>query len=132
MAVLKVEDAGDMWFITRDDTHKVTETYDTKDVTICGQAENLYVSLSGKISHIKDQKLIQDWWKEAWRIWIPDGPTDPRLMLLKVKPNFGEYWDYSGLGRRIEFIFEAAKSVFNKERPEIKGAHEQVEFPQTT
>lgn len=128
MAIVKVEPNGDLWFLTKCDSSKVEEIVDNKHVALCAQKSDVYMSLSGTVSQVKDQELIKSLWKEEWKTWVPTGPDDPNLMLLKVTPTFGEYWDYGGIERKVQFMFEAVKSTLKGERPEIKGAHQKVDF----
>ncbi len=61
--------------------------------------------------------MIDRLWSEPWRVWFPDGKDDPNLVLLKVEPTGGEYWDNSGL-EGMKYVFEGLKAVLKGERPE--------------
>ena len=46
-----------------------------------------------------------------WRPWFPNGKESTDLCLIRVEPEIGEYWDQSGVMRKLKFAFEASKSL---------------------
>ena len=75
------------------------------------QGGGKFLSMSGAASIVNDQNKIDDLWKEANRVWFPDGKDSPELTLLVVDPTDGEYWDTSGL-KGARYLFEAGKAYF--------------------
>jgi general stress protein 26 len=71
---------------------------------------------------IRDRALIEDLWRESWRIWFPDGMDDPMLCLLAVEPRKGEYWDSSGI-KGLTSLFKGALAYLRGKRMETDEAH---------
>ena len=42
---------------------------------------------------MRDRAAIHEHWQETMRTWFPNGKDDPDLALIKVTPEYGEYWD---------------------------------------
>jgi general stress protein 26 len=112
MAIAEIDDSGEVWFVTRDDTPKIDEVMKDARTLVTGQEKGRFVSLTGRIDVIKDREKIRALWKEAWKAWFPDGKDDPSIVLMRVRPEIGEYWDNRGT-RGVRFMFEAAKALLN-------------------
>ena len=52
-----------------------------------------YVSVSGAARTFRDPAKARELWNSGARRWFPEGPDDPRLMILKVEIVQAEYWD---------------------------------------
>jgi len=112
MAIAAVDESGEIWFVTGDDSAKVDEVYKDARAVVTGQEKGRYVSVSGRLDLIKDRDRIHALWKEAWRAWFPDGKDDPTIILMRLRPEIGEYWDNRGM-RGVRFLFEAARAVLD-------------------
>ena len=128
MAVAKVEDNCDLWFITRTECAVTDETTVNHEMNVCAQESERYLSVSGLAHIVDDRSMIKQLWKDEWEKWIPLKYEDPNIVLIKLDSKFGEYWDYSGLGRKLQFAFDSVKAALKHERPEYKGEHEKVTF----
>jgi general stress protein 26 len=53
----------------------------------------VYVSVSGAARTFRDPAKARELWNSGARRWFPEGPDDPRLMILKVEIVQAEYWD---------------------------------------
>lgn len=56
-----------------------------------------------------ERAKVAELWKEPFRVWYPGGKDDPRLVLIAVRPQEGEYWDNEGTNK-IKYLFEAVKA----------------------
>jgi len=53
----------------------------------------VYVSVSGAVRTFRDPAKARELWNSGAQRWFPEGPDDPRLMILKVEIVQAEYWD---------------------------------------
>jgi general stress protein 26 len=95
MSTQKAEFDGDLWFFTSDKTHK-TEEIERDNRVNASYAEpkdNVYVSVSGTASIVKDRAEMEELWNPILKAWFPKGLDDPHICLLKVNVEQAEYWD---------------------------------------
>ena len=110
MAIAQVEDSGRIWFLTAADSPKVREIERDSQVTVTAQdGESCFLTLTGRATLLDDPNKVAEIWHEPYRVWFPDGPTDPSIELISIDPNRGEFWDYSGF-QRASYLWEAAKA----------------------
>jgi general stress protein 26 len=112
MAVAAVEETGELWFVTGDDTPKIDEVLKDASAVVTGQEKGRYVALTGRLDVIHDRERIGALWKESWRVWFPDGKDDPSIVLLRLRPEIGEYWDSRGV-QGVRHLFEAARALLD-------------------
>ena len=95
MSTQEMDDDGDLWFFTSDETHKVDEIETDSRVNAAYSKidGNLYVSVSGRASLVKDRQKIEELWNPILKAWFPEGLDDPTLSLLRVSIEEAEYWD---------------------------------------
>jgi general stress protein 26 len=111
MAVAEHRDHGTLYFATSRTTGKTDEVDTHAEVAVTMQGEHRYLALSGRAEIVRDRDLIERFFSRAWKIWFPEGPDDPNLVLIKVDPASGEYWDMSENRSRMRFMVEAGKAV---------------------
>lgn len=128
MAVAEVDDDGAVWFATARDSGKTDEAVIDNHALATGQTKVLFVSLSGELDVIADRERIQQLWKESWKVWFPEGQDDPNLVLMRLRPTAGEYWDERG-SKGIAYLFEAARAFVQGERPEDLGPKHHAKVP---
>jgi len=95
MSTQEMDENGDLWFFTSDETHKVEEI-EADDRVLVAYSEpksNTYVSVFGRATVSKDRAKMEELWNPAHKAWFPEGLDDPRLCLLKVSVEEAEYWD---------------------------------------
>ncbi|HVE56672.1 MAG TPA: pyridoxamine 5'-phosphate oxidase family protein [Pyrinomonadaceae bacterium] len=95
MSTQEFEFDGDLWFFTSDQTHKVEEIEKDNEVNVAYSKpeDNVYISVSGTASIVKDRDKIEELWNPILKAWFPKGLDDPSLCLLKVSVEEAEYWD---------------------------------------
>lgn len=120
MAIAGVEEDSHVWFFTEVESGKVEEiVLDTHVGVVCQKDREIYLSLTGKASLLKDPAKAKELWKEEFKAWFPKGVDDPNLALVYVTPEEGEYWDNEGF-KKIKYLFEAAKAYATGTKPHIE------------
>lgn len=122
------EHDGLLCFSTSAESPKVTELSDDPRVAITMQDESRYVSISGSAELSDDPALIEQLWREPWRVWFPEGKSDPALRILRVKPLLAEYWDQSG-ARGIKYLIEMVKAYAAGTTPPSGTSSDDVKVP---
>jgi general stress protein 26 len=117
MAVAELKPTAEAYFATDRRSPKIAEIARDPNVLVTFQSSSEYASVAGTASVVDDSALIDRLWSETWRVWFPEGKTDPNLVLLKFEPAAGEYWDNSGL-EGVKYLFKGLKAVLQGERPE--------------
>jgi general stress protein 26 len=107
---LRFEATGDLWFFTDWHSPKVGELErDTRAcVAYADSVANVYVAISGVGHLIRDAEKAKQLWSIEQRAYYPEGPSDPRLAILRVSIERGEYWAAPG---RLSYLFAAAKAT---------------------
>ena len=95
MSTQEMDENGDLWFFTSDETHKVDEIEADDRVLVAYSApdDNTYVSVFGHAKIVRDQAKIDELWNPVHKAWFPEGKDDPHLCLLKITIEEVEYWD---------------------------------------
>ena len=129
MMVAQIEANGDLWFASDQNSAKVDEILSRPEVCVTMAGGGQYASITGKAEVIKDQSHIDRLWTEPWRVWFPEGPHDPRIVLIRIHASAGEFWSNAG-ANRIKYLFEAAKAYMTGRRPSSvdNSQHSRVEL----
>jgi general stress protein 26 len=99
-----------LYFATALESPKVKEIEADPRVNVCLQGGgDRFVSIVGTARVVRERSRIEGLWSEPWKLWFPEGKTDPSLCLLRVEPEEAEYWDHSG-AKGLRFLFQAAAS----------------------
>ena len=95
MSVQEVDDAGHLWFLSADDSHKNEELERNPEVTLYfqGSAHSDFLTLQGTASISRDKEKIKELWEPVVKTWFTEGVNDPRITVIKVAPTNGYYWD---------------------------------------
>lgn len=95
MSTREMDDAGDIWFFTAEDTQKVDDVQRDHDVGLsyCDAKGMRYVSVAGRASVVHDRAKMEELWTPSLDIWFPDGLETPGIALLKVTPLDTEFWE---------------------------------------
>jgi general stress protein 26 len=115
MAIAHVDPDATIWFVTSIDAPKLVEIGTDPHVLVCLQGGSRFATVNGTISVMRDPHKIDEMWRESFRLWF-DGKDDPKLVLLRMTPISGEYWDQSGI-RGLKYAFRAAKALLKDEKP---------------
>jgi general stress protein 26 len=105
MSTQAAEFDGEIWFFTRDNSHKIDEI--NKDNRVClGYAkpdDSTYVSVSGRAEMTKDRSKMEELWSPILTAWFPEGLDDPNICLMKVTVEQAEYWE-SPSGKLVQLF----------------------------
>ena len=95
MAVQKVDDQGNLWFMSSSDSHKNHELEMDATVSLFfqGSEHSDFLHLRGKASVSRDRQKIEELWEPVMKSWFTEGKDDPRITVIKVGPTEGYYWD---------------------------------------
>ncbi len=115
MAVAEATDDGELWFVSDRNSGKIADVTLDNDVAVNMQSSRKFVSLSGECRVVDDRGKIESLWQEAWKVWFPGGKSDPSIVLLKVEPTRGEYWDNSGTSG-VKYLIKAGSAYLQGER----------------
>jgi len=95
MNVRKVDEEGNLWFLSAKDSYKNQELASEPSVTLYFQASphSDFLQLNGRATVSRDRAMIQELWEPIIRTWFTEGIDDPRITVIKVTPTDGYYWD---------------------------------------
>ena len=95
MSVQQVDDSGNLWFLSADDSHKNRDLAADSNVELFfqGSAHSDFLTLRGTASVTRDKEKIKELWEPIVKTWFTEGVDDPRITAIKVAPNEGYYWD---------------------------------------
>lgn len=109
MAVVDLGRDRPTYLVTSVESGKAAEIAEDPAVTLLFQDSRHFAALSGTAAVVRDQALIERLWREPWKVWFPQGHTDPSIRLIRVDATAGEYWDNAG-ARGLKYVLEAAKA----------------------
>lgn len=95
MAVLQVDESGNLWFLSAIDSHKNAELALDSAVKLYfqGSPHSDFLQLDGEASVSQDKTKIRELWKPTIKTWFTEGVDDPRITVIQVRPTSGYYWD---------------------------------------
>ena len=124
--VAKLEEDGDMWFVTGLDTQVIGDLRSADGAFITAHEGSRWIHLSGRAEIVLDLVRTRELWSTALNVQFPAGAMDPNVVLIRFRPEHAEYWDTSGI-KGIKYFFEAAKALARGTTPAIvKGSHGEV------
>ncbi len=88
-------DTGLIWFVTDVRSAKDDEIDAAHDIGLVfiGEDSRVYLSITGRASVTRDTSKAKEIWKKTDSVWLPGGPNDPNMRLLRVEPIAAELWD---------------------------------------
>ena len=112
-------DAGIIWFVTDVRGAKDEEIDAAHDIGLVffDEDDRTYLSITGRASVTCDTAKAKRIWRKTDDIWLPGGPDDPNVHVLRVEPLKAELWDgpSSAAGVALEF----AKERLTGEKPNL-------------
>jgi general stress protein 26 len=95
MAVQEMDKAGNIWFLSADDSHKNEELLRNPAVRLYfqGSPHSDFLLLNGTATISRDKTRIKELWKPVLKTWFTEGQDDPRITVIRVAPSEGYYWD---------------------------------------
>lgn len=112
MHVAELKADGNVILVTRNETSKVDEILSDGAAALTFQSDKKFAALNGWAKVERDTAEVDRLWSAAWKVWFPQGKSDPALRLIRFETDNGEYWDNAG-GNGIKYILRAV-SAFAK------------------
>ena len=103
-------DNGMLWFVTdvRGSKDEEIGASNAVGLTFRLESEHAYISITGRAFVTRDSAKSKQIWRSSDNAWFPDGPEDPNVRLLCIKPTTAELWD--GPSRAAVVNFKCAQS----------------------
>ena len=57
------------------------------------EGDRVYLSITGRAFVIRDTAKVKEIWRKTDNIWLPGGPDDPKVRVLRIEPITAELWD---------------------------------------
>lgn len=97
MSTRRMDDGGDIWFFTLDDTKKVAEAQADPGhdvgLSYIDAKGHRYVSVAGHALVVHDEAMMKELYTPDLDIWFEKGLDTPGIALLKVTPAECEFWE---------------------------------------
>ncbi|WP_295713085.1 pyridoxamine 5'-phosphate oxidase family protein [Mucilaginibacter sp.] len=105
MSVQTVDEEGNLWFLSANDSHKDGEIAKDPMVHLLfqGSAHSDFLNIYGIAEVSQDKQKIKELWEPLLKVWFTEGESDPRISVIKVEPTQGYYWDNKH-GNAIAFV----------------------------
>jgi len=115
MSTRIVDEEGNIWFISSQDSHKNLEIKDHDEVQLiyAKNSDFHFLSVYGHATILKDKDKIEELWTKWADAWFEDGKKDPNVTLICVKPKEAYYWDTKD-GKMVSLIKIAFAAVSGK------------------
>lgn len=118
MSTRQVDEAGNIWFFTADDTAKVEEAQRHRDVGLayCDAKGMRYVSVAGTAEIVHDRTKMEELYSASLETWFSDGLDTPGIALLKVTPKVTEFWEPAK--GKLALAAGALRSIVTRDVPD--------------
>lgn len=115
MAAQKVDEEGNIWFVSSNDSNKNAEINTDPFVQLLfqGSKHSGFLSVYGISEISEDKSKIDELWDPLMKTWFQGGKDDPRISIIKVIPSQSYYWDTKH-GQAVSFLKMAASVVSGK------------------
>ena len=115
MAVQKMDDRGNFYFLSANDSHKNEDIKADPNVQLLfqGSAHSDFLSIYGTATISTDKALIKELWEPILKTWFTGGIDDPRITAITVKTQEGYYWDNKH-GDAVALVKMAAGAILGK------------------
>lgn len=114
MAQQEVEFDGDLWFFAERDSRKVQHITANPHVAVTLTSNDTWISLDGAAEIVDDAAKAKELWNTWVEAWMPEGPEDANVVLIKVTGHSAEYWDTPG--GRIASVISFVKAKVTGDR----------------
>lgn len=126
MSTRQMDEAGDIWFFTADDSKKADEVRADHEVGLSYlDAKGMrFVSVAGRAAVVHDRAKMEELYTASLDIWFEDGLETPDIALLKVTPVECEFWE----PRHGKLVMAAGmlKALVTKDTPDDTMRHEKI------
>lgn len=124
MAIQEIDDDRSIWFMARLNTPKVDESIGEQQVNVTVAEKGFWASIAGSVTMVQDGERKKKYWTKTTAAFFGDSqPEDPDIVLLRVDPETGEYWDAPGLPATA---VEIVKGMLSDDKPARPGESHSV------
>jgi general stress protein 26 len=122
MAVVDVDDTGNIWFFANIESNKVKdiELEHFVQLVFTHPGKDIYLDVRGRAGIVTDKVSITDKWTPMVKAWFPGGADDPNICLIMVKTDEAHYWDVENT-KMVQMIQTALSIVTGKQL--VEGVH---------
>lgn len=115
MSLQQLDDDGNFWFLSADDSYKNREIQMDNKVQLMFQrsAHSDFLTVHGMAAISKDKAKIKELWEPIIKTWFTGGVDDPRITVIRVTPEQGYYWDNKH-GNAVAMVKMAAGAIMGK------------------
>ncbi|MXV14577.1 pyridoxamine 5'-phosphate oxidase family protein [Hufsiella ginkgonis] len=115
MSVQKVDDEGNLWFLSAKDSVHNQEIGQDPFVQLLFQESPHagFLNVYGIAEITDDKSKIEELWTPMVKTWFTEGKDDPRISVIRVEPSQGYYWDNKH-GKAVAFLKMAVGMVMGK------------------
>lgn len=94
MSTKKVDDNGDIWFLSGKDSHHNINIINNNDLHLlyADKSAMQFLKVYGKAFISTDKGIIKELYQSSDDAWFK-GPDDPNLTAIRVQPYHAFYWD---------------------------------------
>jgi len=110
LLIAKKDDKNHLWFFCTIDGRKVEDIYKDDNVNVVLSSQSRFISVTGKAVIQREKSVLNEHWLERFRPWFPQGTDTDDICMVEVIPSWGEYWDFTGPGGYLKYIFDKAKA----------------------
>jgi len=129
MATQEADPQGNLWFLTRKDSSKISEVQSERHVNVsfAEPKDTRFVSVSGTVELVEDRKKIEELWNPIYKAWFPRGLEDPEIVLMKVHVSEAEYWDTPN-GKMVQLAGFVKAVATGKSYRTSEDEHAKIDF----
>ena len=127
MSVQKVDDAGNLYFLSAKDSHKNRDIAQDPNIQLFfqGSAHSDFLTIHGEATISDNKALIEELWEPLAKAWFTEGENDPRISVIKIAPVSGYYWDNKH-GSAVALLKVAAGALTGKTMDDSIEGHLKV------
>jgi general stress protein 26 len=128
MSVVQQDDDGTIYLVTSVDSKKVDELSKQSKGSLSIANGDAFALIYADIRVSQDRGLIDELWRDSWKIWFPDGKADTTIALLVAHPIEATYWEQD-LRKGLSYFYRAMKARLTGQELEVKpGDEEKIDF----
>lgn len=126
MSTRQMDQNGDIWFFTADDSKKADEVEADHDVGLsyCDAKGMRFVSVGGRARIVHDRAKMEELYTSSLDIWFEDGLDTPDIALLCVTPAEVEFWEPAH--GKLVMAAGMLKSLVTKDTPDDTMRHGKI------
>lgn len=125
MAQQEVEFDGDLWFFAERASRKVAHLAANPAASVTLTSNDTWISITGTAAVVDDREKVHQLWNGWVEAWLPQGPDDPTVTLIRFTADSAEYWDTPG--GRVASLISFVKSKVTGQRYD-GGENEKVDL----